>query len=175
MDKPYDLTHEELDPSIKTGVGNPLSPYNDQLLSAEDEKSIDDKGRRVIRGKPWSQARTNTWLVIGLHDKESGVTARKLRGKADIDLSGVAGRPVTLTVASSRGRPTFLHPVIGACLEIPDDLAEDDIKRQYVVEWLIHTVDEAMRKMKVGVKKEDVPKVAAAVADAANISIGKIL
>jgi hypothetical protein len=166
---------EELDPSIHTGVGNPLSPYNDELLSEEEEKRIDDKGRLVTRGKLWSEASTGLYLVVALHIQDA--LGRELRsvspllGRADIDLSAATKGKWTLSIAASKEKPRFYHPVVGACLELPDDLALDDIKRQYVVEWLVNTVDESFRDRSLKVQEASRHHLAAAIADAANTAI----
>lgn len=175
MKKPtHDLTHEELDPQFNVGAGNPLSPYNDQKLSEDDEKSIDDKGRPTQMGKLWSKSGTGVYLVVGLHTQESSSPVRPLKAKVDIDLSKALSKGWSLCVGTSIGKPTFLHPIIGACLELPDDLAADPIKRQYVVEWLVNTVDEAMKDRSLSVPRSKRPQVAAAIAEAANASIARV-
>lgn len=176
----HDLTHEDLDPKIKTGVGNPLSPYQDTVLTLEEEKSIDDKGRKVVHGKLWSKSGTNRYLVVALHNREMAECLTDKLAKVDIDLTQnlvktLGQRYWTLSIMTTEGKPRFLHGVTGACLEIPDDLAEDAIKRQYVVEWLVNTCDEAMIDRRIGIHKNSRKQAAAAVADAAQIALSKAL
>jgi hypothetical protein len=166
---------EEMNPDIHTGIGNPLSPYSGELLSEEEEKSVDDKGNLITRGKLWSEASTGLYLVVALHTQDAqGKEIRSVKpllGRADIDLSGVCRGKWTLSIASSVGNPRFYHPVVGACLELPDDLANDDIKRQYVTEWLVETIKESLDNRGLTILKERMQHLAAAVADAANTAI----
>ena len=168
------MAEEELDPSLHTGVGNPLSPYNGELLSEEDEKRLDEKGQLVVRGLTWGEAATDVYLVVALHEFEEATTVEPLRGKINIDLSDISTKKCSLLLATSTGKPTFTHPTIGACLELPSDLASDDIKRQYVVEWLVNTVDESLKKYGAYVMKSDVQKFSQALAEAAESAIKRV-
>ena len=54
-----------------------------------------------------------------------------------------AGTDLYLSVTVSKGKPRLDRPYHGAALELPDDLGRDNLKKRYVLEWLIATVDEA--------------------------------
>ena len=150
---------EELNPGIHTGVGNPLDPYNNELLSVEDEKSLDDKGRRVVMGELWSKAGTDLWLGVALHPQLSGKMLFPSVAQVDLDLSDIVSftkAQWVLTLSVTQGRtPVYVHDVVGAALELPSDLATDPLKRTYVAEWLNNTVDECFknRKLRVGTSK----------------------
>jgi hypothetical protein len=64
-----------------------------------------------------------------------------------------------------------MSPCWGACLELPADLGDDAIKRQYVVEWLVETTKESLSACRIKMNKHRLKKIGAAVADAANIAI----
>jgi hypothetical protein len=115
------------------GVGNPLSKLNGQLLSVEDEKSVDDKGNRVVDGLPWSAASTGLYLAIYGY-REAGFNPR---GISCTQLPGL-----TLAVRAGVGVPTLPVKNWGACLELPADLGRDGLKRQYLTEWVVETVKE---------------------------------
>lgn len=132
----------------KAGVGDPTSPLYGQLLSVEDERRLDEKGREVVKGKPWGDAGTGMYLVVALHTVP--MYADKIQvGRTEIDLSRIKGGYKLDLMVSPYGKPTFNQPIVGACLELPDDLALDAIKRQYVVEWLIETAFEALDERQV--------------------------
>ena len=164
---------EELDPAIHTGMGNPSDPNFRKLLTAEEERSVDDKGDLVSEGLLWGDAGTGKYLVVALGRSVLSEYTEFLfnRSRADIDLSKIFGVPAIMTIASAGGLPRWLQPCQGACLEIPADLAEDPIKRQYVTEWLVETVKESLGNVGLTMNKHRLTKVGAAVADAANIAI----
>ena len=164
---------EELDPNIHTGMGNPSDPNFRKLLTAEEERSVDEKGNKVSNGLLWADAGTGKYLVVALGRKTLSEYTEYVynRARADIDLGRIFGQNAVLTIASASGKPRWLQECRGACLEIPADLAEDEIKRQYVVEWLVETVKESLAGIGLTMNKHRLTKVGAAVADAANIAI----
>jgi hypothetical protein len=139
----------------------------------EEERSVDEKGDKVSEGMLWADAGTGKYLVVALARQPLAEYTEYLynRARADINLSKIFGVPATLTVATASGLPRWMQPCQGACLEIPADLAEDPIKRQYVTEWLVETVKESCANVGLKFNKHRLKKVGAAVADAANIAI----
>jgi hypothetical protein len=142
---------EALDPSLRTGVGNPLNPYNDELLSERDEKSVDDKGHKIVGEKLWSESGTGhyVWVALWTHS-DKGVywpTLEQLTlggsGQTDIPL-GI--EEWYLSLGASKGKPRFGRPTVGACLEIPEDCYKDRFKSQYMAEWIANTAIEAMQE-----------------------------
>jgi hypothetical protein len=131
---------------IKTGVGDPSNPYFGQLLSAEDEKRIDEKGRPIVEGKPWSGASTGLWLTVACAPTMGGAEhAGSPLGGDWLPVSlGLSTYGLKLGVHTTLGRPKFSGTVAGSCMELPSDLASDSIKRKYVVEWLKETCAEAL-------------------------------
>ena len=173
------MVAEELDPSIKTGVGNPLSPYTGELLSEDDEKRVDDKGHKVAHGLLWSEAKSGRWLTVALHDQETLRSQTPLVAQTDMNLNKVVyntkGKRWTLSLTTSEVLPRLYHASVGAALELPLDLANDSIKRGYVSEWLINTCDEALKDRKLSIRKDARDHLAAALADAASQTISKVL
>lgn len=162
--------------NIKTGVGNPLSPYTDELLSVDDEKRIDDKGRLVANGLLWSEAATNHYIWVALW---SGSELTQLvpggRGQSDIDLGKVYSGDWKLSIGISQGKPRFNLPTVGAAFELPMDLGDDPIKRQYIAEWLSETIAEALVDRGLPMDKERLGDLAILVAEASNRAIGTAL
>lgn len=165
---------EDLDPRFKTGVGNPLSPYRDSLLSAEDEKRLDDRGNLVVMGLPWSQVPTNRYLWIALwwgHEITQLVPGGS--GQTDTSLGWYPGE-WNLSMGISVGPPRFNKPTVGACIEIPSDLGQDELKRQYMVEWIIETTRESLEDRSLRVpedKSQDLGVVVASMAERAIASV----
>lgn len=173
MSKGWDPRAEEAPrEDLRTGVGNPLSPYTDELLSPEDEKRIDDKGLKVVHGEPWSKVGTGEYLYIAVHSWESLGADRDRRGVAVVDLKQNNWR---LELGVTSGKPKFLQPVIGACLEIPLDLGEDSLKRKYVAEWLRDTTWESLGIAQLKMSKDKSMDLGMAVAQGAQSAIGHVL
>ena len=162
--------------TIESGVGNPLSPYNDELLSVEDEKRIDDKGRLVAEGLLWSDAATDNYIWGALW---TGTELTQLvpggRGQSDIDLGKVYSGNWKLSIGISQGKPRFNKATVGAAFELPMDLAEDAIKRQYIAEWLSETIAEALVDRGLPMDKERLGDLSILVAEASNRAIGTVL
>jgi hypothetical protein len=135
--KPEDL------PKPVVEHGHPMDPNRGVLLSEDDEKSIDEEGRPIIGGKLWSQAHTGAYLcvavVYGDQDISTGKTMigyRKLGGKATDERY--------VHIFCSIGKPKINQRYAGACLEVPSDLGDDEIKQKYVTEWVLSTAAEAL-------------------------------
>lgn len=139
---------EDIKPIV--GQGHPLDPNRHQVLSQDDEKRIDDKGRPIVEGKLWSDCSTGLYLVVALHSQTMRCD-RVIKGQTEVDTQ----KDFKLTLGVTLGRPTFGVPVVGACLEIPEDLGTDKIKQQYVSEWLADTVFEAFDDRGVVLKSDE--------------------
>jgi hypothetical protein len=161
---------EDIKPIV--GQGHPLDPNRGKLLSADDERRIDDKGRPIVDGKLWGDAATGIYVGVVMHEAIFA-TDRPVVGRSEISLGNNferAGR-TKLSIYSSQGKPTFNHETVGACFELPDDLGQDATKRQYVVEWLTETVKECFELRKIPIPKDKVEDLAIAVAMAAEKAI----
>lgn len=137
-----DTTTAEIKPIV--GEGHPLDPNRGKLLSHDDERRIDEKGRPVVDGKLWGDAHTDMWLVVNMHVAPY-YPDRLVVGRTEIALGeafGGAGSTKLSIAVSKKGKPVFMHEIVGGCLELPDDLGSDAAKRQYVIEWLLGTVFE---------------------------------
>jgi hypothetical protein len=152
---------------MKVGIGHPDDPYKDQLLTVEEEQSIDDKGRRVVNGLVWSKAKTGLYLVICLSHGDIK-SKNKVIGRTNINL-GVSD--YILGVMTSYGKPSFNKPHVGACLELPSDLGKDELKKKYITEWITNTTEECFGISKINVKKESTYHTAIAVVDATEKAI----
>ena len=133
------------------GQGHPLDPDRKKILSPDDEKRIDEKGVPVVDGKLWSKSGTDLYIVVGLSNGPL-VADRDIIGTAEISLDKFG---YLLTLGVTRGKPTFSIDVIGACLELPDDLGADAKKRGYVTEWLVNTVIESLENRDILLSKDD--------------------
>ena len=51
---------------IKTGVGDPSSPYFGKLLTAEEEAKIDPSGAPIVDGETWGSSGTGLYLTIAV-------------------------------------------------------------------------------------------------------------
>jgi hypothetical protein len=165
-----------MDREIKTGVGNPLDPYNDELLSVEDEKRLDDKGRLVVHGKPWSSASTGLflWSALWVGDEITQLVPGG-KGQSDIDLSGLYKRKWTLSIGLSQGRPRFNLPCVGASIEVPSDIGDDSLKQKYLGEWLVATVLESLENRDLPVSKDIMDELALKVSFSADRAISKVM
>lgn len=145
---------EDLKPIV--GQGHPLDPNRGKLLSVDDEKRIDEKGRPVVDGKLWGDSATGMYLIVMMHDSIF-MTEKPVVGRTEIALGGafLAGSCKLSIAVHKHGKPTFLHEIVGACLELPDDLANDKQKRQYVIEWMVSTVLECFEVRKIRLPSPD--------------------
>lgn len=167
---------EDLNPSIATGVGNPLSPYNDEVLSEADEKRLDDKGKLIADGLLWSQASTDRYIWVALWSgKELTQLVPGGRAQSDIDLEKIYAGSWQLSIGVSEGKPRFNLPTVGAAFELPSDLGEDSIKRQYIAEWLSETVAESLENRGLPTNKQQLGDLALLVAEASNRAISSVL
>ena len=126
------------------GVGDPTSPVHGQLLSVEDEKRLDADGKEVVRGKLWSESHTGLFLTIALGEGPMVALAPQRSGTSFSVPAGIVhGADYRLFVGVFDNKPpTWGKPVVGAAIELPDDLGQDEIKRKYLTEWIAHTTVE---------------------------------
>jgi hypothetical protein len=161
--------------NISTGVGNPLSPYTEELLSVEDEKRLDDKGDLITSGLLWSQSHTDTYMWIALW---RGTELTQLvpggKGQSDISLE-MLWSGWSLSIGISPGRPRFNLGTIGAALEVPSDLGEDPIKSQYIAEWIGDTIAECLGTAGLRTSSDKLKDLGLLVSTAADRAIGTVL
>ncbi len=142
------LTHDQLqklllsqevhmDPSIKTGVGNPTSKFYGQLLSEEEEKSIDANDNLIIAKSTWGKVATGLYLsILGTREEQSIGSDRPYKGQ-----SLWLGNTM-LTVAVTSGKPRWNRECFGMAIELPSDLGLDEMKQDYLTQWVIETTKE---------------------------------
>lgn len=154
------FTEEEIEEiigalDIKTGVGDPSSPFYGQLLSQEDENRLDPAGSPVVEGDTWGESSTGLYLTIAVTKGGFGGSSRATLGGAYTPVSlRLSSQPLTIACISTMGKPSFPVRSAGASLELPGDLARDKHKRQYVVEWIKDTAAEALALYGVDLSKD---------------------
>lgn len=160
-------------PTPIVGHGHPMDPNRGTLLSEDDEKRIDEEGRPIADGILWSEARSGAYVFVAV-STEPLTADRTLIGAHASAGPSIQGRH--LTIGCTVGKPTFYQPYTGACLELPTDLGRDEIKRDYVAQWLAHTAAEALGKSGVSLGGDPViaGRVAQWVAGAANEAINAL-
>lgn len=126
------------------GHGHPMDPNRDKLLSADDEKRIDEEGRPVAIGELWSNAKTGAYINIA-------VTYGTPTLASDKTMLGYAATGKNLDdrfihVFCTVGKPKIFQKFVGAALELPSDLGRDAVKQKYVTEWVAATAAEALVK-----------------------------
>ena len=158
-------------PKPIVGHGHPMDPNRGVLMSEDDEKRMDDEGRPIALGLLWSKAHSGAYLVVAVTN-EPPKTNKTMIGASVLE-KGLNNH--YLTIACTVGKPQFHMAMTGACLEIPTDLGNDEIKRDYVAQWLAHTAAEALAK--AGVQLRDtimVTRVAQEVPQAGNRAINAL-
>lgn len=132
-----------MDPSIRTGHGDPTSRYYGELLSEDEEKSIDADDRMIVDKLLWSRAGTGLFLSIyGTRDERPIGCDRSFKGQ-----SLWLGNTM-LTVAVTQGKPKWTKEGFGLSLELPSDLGDDEAKQDYLTQWVVETTKETFRGCK---------------------------
>lgn len=126
-------------PIVKTG-----HPDFQKDLSEADQKKVDEKGRAVVLGLPWSEAGTDLWLTVFVSNLWLTGQPSKMDRKAWGKHLGLPDQARSLGLFVTSGKPRFANPGWGASLELPSDLARDELKVRYVTEWVIETVKESL-------------------------------
>lgn len=160
-------------PDPIVGHGHPMDPNRGKVLSADDEKRVDDQGRPIAAGLLWSEAATGAYLFVSVSN-EPLTSNKTLIGAHATTGPIIKGRH--MTVGCTIGKPTFAQTNYGACLELPSDLGRDAIKRQYVAEWLADTAAVALSSAGVSLGGDPIlaNKVALWVAGAGNEAINTL-
>lgn len=122
------------------GVGH---PDFQQLLSADDEKRVDEKGRPIADNHLWSKSGTGLYVCI-MMTQGPVLVDRRYDGAVKV----IHGN-TRLAILGTLGKPVIGVDYVGACIEVPSDLAQDATKRQYITEWIVHTTLECGEHHKV--------------------------
>ena len=139
------------DHDMKVGMGLPGEIK--EILTVEEEKSIDEHGRRVVSKSPWSYVSTGLYLTVFV-----STCGPMVKVGCDREMAG--GR-LTLTsdhqllILTTFGKPAFSVDGWGTSLELPADLARDDLKKSYLTEWLIDAVQEICEAADAPLEKSD--------------------
>ena len=126
------------DPLVKPGFPEGHAMHNHGL----DPKRVDDTGSPVVHGKPWSECGTGVFLNVLVSRGRPVRLDRRHTGQSIPLPFGLS--EVWLHISASKGKPTADAPTWGACLEVPSDLGDDELKQTYVTDWFIATVREAV-------------------------------
>lgn len=127
-------------PEVKSG--HPL--YDHKQFSPDDEKKVDIKGDAVVDGLPWSAAKTGTWLTLFGFKKPEGQTIGHLLPPGADWFPLTEG--VQFMMAVTPFKPRFVVPGWGACIELPSDLGDDALKRDYLTQWMVETTKEILEQ-----------------------------
>ena len=104
-----------------------------------DPQRVDDTGRPVVHGKPWSECGTGIWMTVGI-TKSGGLAKPEGTVGSSFPIQG----SLWLNILGSRGRLILDQPFWGTAIEIPSDLGDDELKQKYLTDWFIETVREAV-------------------------------
>ncbi len=133
---------DPFDYTVKPGFPEGHRMHNHGL----DPQKVDDIGRPVVHGKPWSECGTGIFLNVLVTKGDPVRLDRRWTGRTlKLPFGGLPfGGETWLHISASKGKPTADVPTWGACLEVPSDLGDDDLKQTYVTDWFIATVAEAV-------------------------------
>lgn len=127
----------------KAGMGHPDPNHPSNKYKGGDAYLYDYEGRPIVSKGRWGGQGTNLWLFITMSKQSVGLRAPADGMKEpEVFRHGIGG--VNWTIGVSEGRPVFLSSVFGQCLELPGDLARDDLKKQYIMDWIKDTAIECM-------------------------------
>ncbi len=138
-------TKEEILKEIDEGglevkMGHPLGPQG-VLMSEEDEKSVDELGRPVITGLLWSKAKTGIYLNLFGTLEPDYAGPELLVGGDTIHMGNLS-----VTAWTTLGVPKASCDGVGASLELPSDLARDELKKDYLTAWIKTTAMEILHE-----------------------------
>ncbi len=124
-------------PIVKPGFPEGHAMHNHGL----DPQKVDDTGRSVVHGKPWSECGTGIFLNVAVSKGRALFPEGRATGRS---FKLPFGTEVWLNIFAAPGTMKFYIPTWGAALEIPSDLGDDPLKQTYVTDWFIATVKEAV-------------------------------
>jgi hypothetical protein len=129
----------------KAGMGHPDPNHPTNRFKGADAALVDEQGRPVTSKGRWGGQGTNLWLFLTVSENSVGLRAPAdgLR-EPEVCRDHIGG--VWFTLGCSEGRPVFLTTTFGQALELPADLARDDLKKQYCIEWLKDTALECLEE-----------------------------
>lgn len=125
----------------KAHLGHPDPNHPTNKYKGEDAFLFDDKGRPVTSKGRWGGKGTDLWIFLLVSEDQVDLHGPADGLKPPEVCTSRIGR-VWFTVGVSEGRPTFKTKVHGQALELPSDLARDDLKKQYLIDWLKDTAVE---------------------------------
>ena len=130
--------------NAKMGHPDPNHPTN--LFKGDAAKLVDYHGNPVVSKAAWGDQSTDLWLSLAVSTMAPGIKTPKEAGdiKPNVTRSQFGG--VWFTMAVTEGRPSYTTPTFGLALELPADLANDDLKKTYVYEWLRDTALECLQE-----------------------------
>ncbi len=125
------------DPNIHTGAGNPTSKFYGQLLSEEEEKSIDANDNLIVSKSTWGKVGTGLYLSLYGTREETPIGCDRAYNGQSLWLGNTM-----LTVAVTLGKPRWTKQGFGLSLELPSDLGLDEMKQDYLTQWVVETTKE---------------------------------
>lgn len=130
---------------MKVGYGHPDPNHPTNQYKGDDAFLYDAEGRPITSKGRWGGKGTNLWLFLLVSESAPGLRA-PANGLKEPQVCRTHMGGVWFTLGCSEGRPTFTTSVYGQSLELPSDLARDELKKQYVIDWLKDTAEENLRE-----------------------------
>ncbi len=155
----------------KVGMGHPDPNHPSNRYDGDDQALVDYDGELVVNAAGWSKVPTGLYLSVFVSRISTPLHPDRRFHYETLGLKGGE-----LTVGTSKGKPTFQAPGWGLSLELPSDLARDDLKKKYVMEWLVATIGDCLLDsgIKVPGGKAELDGLAHWVHDVAERSIRKV-
>lgn len=120
------------------GIGHPDTNHPTNRYKGDDAFLYDAEGRPVTSKGRWGGRGTNLWMFLLISKAAPGICA-PADGFKEPELCRKSMGGCWFTLGVSEGRPRFRSAVFGQSLELPSDLARDELKKQYVIDWLKDT------------------------------------
>lgn len=120
----------------KAAMGHPDPNHPSNRFKDDAAKLVDWEGRPVVRGLPWGEAGSGLWLFVAVSEAAPPTPTAADGAKAPrVARWSVGG--VWFTVGCTEGRPSWPSGrVFGNAMELPHDLARDELKKTLVMDWL---------------------------------------
>jgi hypothetical protein len=127
----------------KAGMGHPDPNHPTNRYKGADALLYDYEGRPITSKGRWGDKGTNLWMFLTVSEQSPGLRA-PADGLKDPKVCRKSMGGVWFTLGCSEGRPAFMTTVFGLALELPSDLATDDLKKAYCIDWLKDTALECL-------------------------------
>ncbi len=134
--------------SYDARMGHPDPNHPTNLFKGDAGKLVDYHGNPVVSKAPWSDQHTGLWLSMAVSTMACGIQTPKEAGDIKPNVTRATFGGVWFTLATTEGLPSYSTKTFGLCLELPADLARDELKKTYVMEWVKETALECLQEAK---------------------------